>query len=119
MQMSINGFNEKSSFLEISMQQMRRDKLKHKHKCLHESMLTKIKMFDNRLLTLQTTQRDVELSITFLDLFCLTLEEEIIILNSFGLQEDEYLHNVYFKTKKQNDKVNQVKIKIYNYQLHK
>lgn len=107
--MSKNEFFEAPTYLEITMLQMRKEKLKHKHKCLHKSMLTKINMFDDHLLTLYTLRKDVNLSITFLNLFASTLEEELIILNNFDLLEDEYSHNVYLKTIKQTDKVNEVK----------
>lgn len=109
MELSKNGFNEKPTNLEIIMQQMRKEKLKYRHKCLHESMFTKINIFDDHLIMLETMRNDVELRITFLDLFASTLEEEMIILNNFDLLEDEYTYNVLQKTEKQNEKVNQVK----------
>lgn len=101
-------FEEKPTHLETAMKQMRKEKLKHRHNCLHESMLTKINMFDDHLLTLETTRRDIKFRITFLDLFALTLEEELIILNNFDLLEDDYCNNVCLKTRKQNEKINQV-----------
>lgn len=109
MEMSKNGFHEKPSSLEIIMQQMRKEKLKYRHKCLHESMLMKINMFDDHLIVLETMRKDVKFHITFLDLFASTLEEEMIILNNFDLLEDEYTYTVLQKNEKQNDKVNQVK----------
>lgn len=102
-------FEDKPTHLETTMKQMRKEKLKHRHDCLHESMLTKMNMFDDHLLTLETTRKDIKFRITFLDLFALTLEEELIILNDFDLLEDEYCNNVNLKTGKQNEKINQVK----------
>lgn len=102
-------FEEKPTHLENTMKQMRKEKLKHRHDCLHESMLTKINMFDDHLIMLEATRKDIEFRITFLNLFALTLEEELIILNDFDLLEDEYCNNVYLKTGKQNEKINQVK----------
>lgn len=101
-------FHEEPTYLEITMRKMRIENLKHKHQCLHESMLTKINMFDDHLLVLEKTRKDVKLRITFLELFAITLEEELLILNDFDLLEDDYSYNVYLKTGKQNEKVNQV-----------
>lgn len=101
-------FHEEPTYLEITMRKMRKENLKHKHQCLHESMLTKINMFDDHLLMLEKTRKDVKLRITFLELFAITLEEELLILNDFDLLEDDYSYNVYLKTGKQNEKVNQV-----------
>lgn len=109
MEMSKNGFHEKPTNLEIIMEQMRKEQLKYRHKCLHESMLMKINIFDDHLIKLETMRHNVKLHITFLDLFASTLEEEMIILNNFDLLEDEYIYNVLQKTEKQNEKVNQVK----------
>lgn len=105
-----NDFHENPTHLEIVMQKMRVEKLKHKHVCLHESMLTKINIFDDHLSMLETTRKNVKLRITFLELFALTLEEEMLVLNDFNLVEDEYSYNVYLTTVKQNDKINQVNI---------
>lgn len=104
-----NELPEEPSHLETVMKHMRKEKLKYRHKCLHESMLMKINMFDEYLLTLETKRIDVKLRVTFLELFALTLEEELLILNDFDLLENEYSYNVYLKTRKQNDKINQVK----------
>lgn len=105
-----NTNEEKSTYIETIMQKMRIDKLKYRHSCLHESMLTKINMFDDHILMLDKLRKNVKLRITFLDLFAITLKEELIILNDFDLLEDDYLYNVYLKTEKQNDKVDQVKL---------
>lgn len=109
MKMSKNELHDEPTYLEITMLQMRKENLKHRLKCLHESMLAKINTFDDHLLTLVTLQKDISLSIIFLEVFALTLEEELIVLNNFELREDEYSHKVYLKTSEQNDKVNQVK----------
>lgn len=116
MEMSKHGFHENPTHLEITMQQMRKDKLKYKYKCLHESMLTKINIFDDYLIMLETERKDVKLHITFLDLFASTLEEEMIIFNNYHLLEDEYMYNVHEKTEKQNEKVIQVKC-FYTYHI--
>lgn len=105
-----NEFDENATHLELIMQKMEKEKLKHKHDCLHESMLTKINIFDDHLSMLETTRKNVKLRITFLELFALTLEEELLVLNDFDLVEDEYSYNVYLITVKQNDKINQVKL---------
>jgi len=94
--------------LEIIMQNMRKEQLKYRHMHLHETMLTKINMFDDDLIELYKMRKDVKLRIKFLDLLALTFEEELIILNDFDFVEDEYSHSVYIKTGLQNDKVNQV-----------
>lgn len=91
------------------MQQLRRSHLKYRYDCLHESNLTKINIFDCRLLELDAERKDLKIRITYLDLFVLTLEEEMIILNDFDLLEDENLHIVREKTIIQNEKVDQVK----------
>ncbi|VVC33540.1 WD40/YVTN repeat-like-containing domain,WD40 repeat,WD40-repeat-containing domain [Cinara cedri] len=106
--MSKNVSYECLTYLEIMTQQMLKDKLKHRHRCLHESMLTKITMFDNHLLMLKKLRKDVKLQITVLKLFSLTLEEELIILNECDLREDEYAYTVHLKTEQKNAKVDQI-----------
>lgn len=117
-EMSTNQFHENITDLERTMQSMRKERLKYEHHCLHESMLMKIKMFDDHLYFLETSRKDVKLRITFLDLFSIKLEEELLILNDFDLLENEYSHNVYVQTGKQNDKVNQVNDISTNYSLY-
>lgn len=102
-------YEEQSTSMGIAMQQIIRSQLKYRHDCLYESMITKINLFDDDILALDAERRDVKIRIAFLDLFALSLEEEMIILNDFDLLEDEYLHIIHKKTKKQNEKVNQVK----------
>eukprot|EP00102_Acyrthosiphon_pisum_P018899 XP_016656109.1 PREDICTED: centromere-associated protein E [Acyrthosiphon pisum] len=102
------GNSHELTHLEIIMQNMRKEQLKYRHMHLHETMLTKINMFDDDLMELDKMRKDVKLRIKFLDLLALTLEEELIILNDFDLVEDEYSHSVYIKTGLQNDKVNQI-----------
>jgi len=94
--------------LEIIMQNMRKEQLKYRHMRLHETMLTKINMFDDDLMELDKMRKDVKLRIKFLDLLALTFEEELIILNDFDLAEDKYLQSVCLNIGLQNDKVNQV-----------
>lgn len=101
--------NEEPTSVKATMRQLRRSHLKHRHECLHESMLTKITVFDNHLLALDVERKDVKIHITFLDLFAMTLEEEMIILNDFDWLEDENLRNVHKKMLIQNEKINQVK----------
>lgn len=103
-----NEIVDELTHLEIIMQNMRKEQLKYRHMHLHETMLTKISMFDDDLMELDNMRKDVKLRIKFLDLLALTFEEELIILNDFDLVEDEYSHSVYLKTGLQNDKVNQV-----------
>ncbi|XP_050529601.1 cilia- and flagella-associated protein 44 isoform X2 [Daktulosphaira vitifoliae] len=93
----------KSSFLENQIKIMREKKLRYKHKCLHELIFTKIEMFDNHLAELETERIAVVLRIKFLELFALTLEEELLILNDYDLLEDEYSYDVYIITEKQNE----------------
>lgn len=102
--------SEEPSCLDIKIKEMRQDELKYRHLCLHESMLTKINMFDCKLSKLNVLRRDVVLQVTFLDLFAVQLEEELIILNEFDLIEDEYLYNVFVKTGVQNKKADQVNV---------
>lgn len=106
--MYTNEILEELTHLEIIMQNMRKEQLKYRHMHLHETMLTKINMFDDDLMELDKMRKDVKLQIKFLDLLALTFEEELIILNDFDLVEDEYLQGVYLKTGLQNNKVKQV-----------
>lgn len=103
-----NAIFDELTHLENIMVNMRKEKLKYRHMCLHKTMLTKINMFDNDLNELDKMRKSVKLQIKFLDLLALTFEEELIILNGFDLVEDEYLQNVSLKIGLQNDKVNQV-----------
>lgn len=107
--MSKDNFNEKPTDLEITMLQMRKEKLMHRHSLLQESMLRKIDRFDEDLSSLKEERKDIILHSTFLNLFSITLEEELIILNDFDLLEDKYSQNLFIKTEKQNDQVQQVK----------
>lgn len=104
-----NEFHEKTTHHEHFIQQMRKENLKYRYKCLHESLLTKINMFDDELLQLETERKDIKLQITFKNLFLSTLQEELLILNDFDLLEDKYSYDLYLKTVKQNEKVNEVK----------
>ncbi|XP_022179157.1 uncharacterized protein LOC111039821 isoform X2 [Myzus persicae] len=106
--MYTNEILEELTHLEIIMQNMRKEQLKYRHMHLHETMLTKINMFDDDLMELDKMRKDVKLQIKFLDLLALTFEEELIILNDFDLVEDEYLQGVYLKTGLQNNKVKQI-----------
>jgi len=106
--MCTNEVFEELTHLEIIMQNMRKEQLKYRHMHLHETMLTKINIFDDNLMELDKMRKDIKLRIKFLDLLALTFEEELIILNDFDLVEDEYLHSVYLKTCLKNDKVKQV-----------
>uniref|UniRef100_A0A2S2P1G3 WD repeat-containing protein 52 n=2 Tax=Schizaphis graminum TaxID=13262 RepID=A0A2S2P1G3_SCHGA len=103
-----NAIFDELTNLEITMQSMRKEQLKYRHMCLHETMLTKINMFDDDLMELDKMRKDVKLRIKFLDLLSLTFEEELIILNDFDLAEDKYLQSVCLKISLQNDKVNQI-----------
>lgn len=103
---------EEPSCLDIKIKEMKKEELKYRHLCLHESMLTRIHMFDCHVSTLNDLRRDVELHVTFLDLFTKKLEEELIILNEYDLIEDEYLYNVFVKTGIQNKKADQVTVLI-------
>ncbi|VVC29555.1 WD40/YVTN repeat-like-containing domain,WD40-repeat-containing domain,WD40 repeat [Cinara cedri] len=105
---SKNDSNEKSSYLEPMLQKMLKDNLKYKHKCLHESMLTKITMFDDQLFMLKRLRKDVKSQITFLELFSLTLEDELLILNDYNLLEDEYAYRVHIKTGQKNAKIDKI-----------
>lgn len=106
------NFSENLTYLETIMLQMKREKLKYKHNCLHESILTKMNIFDEHLLDLEKERKDIGLQTTFLNLFAITLEEELIILNDFNLLEDQYSYNLYIKTVKHNDQVKIVNISI-------
>ncbi|XP_050423055.1 cilia- and flagella-associated protein 44 [Adelges cooleyi] len=101
-------YNPKPSILENLMKDMRREKLKYKHRCLHESILAKIDMFDNRLIKLGGQKNDLLLRITFLELFTVTLEEEMLILNDFDLLEDQYSYDLHVITGKQNAKAEHI-----------
>lgn len=109
-----NALYEEPTYQEIVMQDMSKLKLKYRHMQLHDTMLTKIKIFDDHLLKLNKIQRKDKLRIKFLDLWATTLEEELLILNDFDLLEDEYSYNVYVKTGIQYDKAREV---IYFYML--
>jgi len=109
-----NAIFDELTHLEIIMQNMRKEQLKYRHKHLHETMLTKMNMFDYDLMELNKMRKDVKLRIKFLDLLALKFEEELIILNDFDLVEDDYLHSVYLNTGLKNDKVFQV---MYFYEL--
>lgn len=100
---------EEPTCLEMTMRQMRKEDLIYKHNVLHKSILEKIQFFDKKLLALRTKRIDVKLSVVFLDLFALTLEEELLTLSDFDLLEDRYSYDVYLKTKTQNEKADQVK----------
>lgn len=101
-------FYEEPTHQEIIMQKIRIDKLKYRHLHMHETMLKKIKMFDDHLFKLNKTRIDVKLEIIFLDLWATTLEEEMLVLYDFDLLEDELLYNVHIKIGEQNDKAQQV-----------
>lgn len=75
---------------------------------MHETMLKKIKMFDDHLFKLNKMRIDVKLEMIFLDLWATTLEEEMLVLNDFDLLEDELSYNVHIKIGEQNDKAQQV-----------
>lgn len=107
--MSQDNFNENPTDLEITMLQMRKEKLVHRHNLLQESMLRKMNRFDEDLSSLEKERKDIILHTTFLNLFAITLEEELIILNDFDLLEDQYSYNLFMKTVKQNDQLKQVK----------
>lgn len=98
--------------MKTTLQQMRKEHLKYKHLCLHETMSTKINMFDERLLLLKRNRIDVMLQITFLDLFASTLEEELLVFNDYDLLEDDCEYNLFVKTGMQNEKAKEVSIKI-------
>jgi len=102
-------YEEQPTSMGIAMQQLIRSQLKYRHDCLYESMITKINLFDDDILALDAERNDIRVRIKFLDLFALSLEDEMIILNDFDLLENEYLHVVHKKTMIQNEKVNQVK----------
>lgn len=95
------------------MKKIRHDKLKYRHLCLHDSMLTKINIFDDKVITLEAERNDVKLCITFLELFTLTLEEELLVLYDFDLLEDDYEHRIYKKTAVQNATVEKVIIRFH------
>lgn len=101
-------FYEEPTHQEIIMQKIRIDKLKYRHLYMHETMLKKIKMFDDHLFKLNKMRTDVKLEIIFLDLWATTLEEEMLVLYDFDLLEDELLYNVHIKIGEQNDKAQQV-----------
>lgn len=98
-----NGFNFKSH-----TKRLRHNILKYIHLYLHDSMLTKINTFDDSILSLGVKRNDVKFCITFLELFALTLEEELLILYDFDLLEDDYAYNIHEKTAVQNSKVEKV-----------
>lgn len=106
---SEDNFIENPTDLEATMLQTRKEKLIHRHNLLQESMLRKINGFDEDLSILEKERKDIILCTTFLNLFGITLEEELIIMNDFDLLEDQYSHNIYIKTEKQNDQVKLVK----------
>ncbi|XP_025191573.1 uncharacterized protein LOC112591851 [Melanaphis sacchari] len=103
-----NTILDEPTHLEIIMQNMRKEQLKYRHMRLHETILTKINLFDEDLIELDKMRKNIKLRIKFLDLLALTFEEELIILNDFDLVEDEYLQRVCVKIGLQNDKVNQI-----------
>lgn len=107
--MSKDEYNEKFTSVEAALRQITKDKFKHKYDCLHESMLTKINMFDEHTLSLEKERKDIKLRLMFLNLFAVTLEEELLILNDFDLLEDEYSYELFVKTGDQNNQVKQVK----------
>lgn len=107
-EINMQEYNEKPTYLEAIMGQMRKDELKYRHLCLHDTMLTKINIFDDDVLMLETERIDVEIYIAFLEIFMLKIEEELIILNDFDLVEDEYEHIAYETLGKQNEKVLEV-----------
>lgn len=111
-QISKNQPGKDHSLLETTMQQIMKDKLKYRHKCLHESMLMKITKFDNHINMAEKLRMDIQLKITFLKLFSLTLEEELIILNNFDLLEDNISYILNLKTEEKTAKVDQVLIKV-------
>lgn len=98
--------------MKSAMRQIRRTQLKYRHECLHESMLTRITMFDDDVAALDAERKRAKMRVTFLELFALTLEEEMIILNDFDLLEDGYLRVMNVTTAKQNDKVSQVRFRL-------
>lgn len=96
--------------LDITIKEMRIKELKYRHLCLHDSMLTMINMFDNKLLELNVLRKDVKYRITLLNLFAIQLEEEMVVLNKFDLIIDEYLYQIFLKTRELNNKNEEVNV---------
>lgn len=111
-EISKRGFLEEPTLMKTTLQQMRKDNLKYRHLCLHDTMSTKINMFDERLVLLKRKRIDVMLQIIFLDLFALTLEEELLIFNDYDLLEDDCEYNLFLRTGIQNEKAKQVNMNI-------
>lgn len=99
---------EEPTSLDITIKEMRIKELKYRHLCLHDSMLTIINMFDSKLSELNVLRKDVKYRTTLLNLFAIQLEEEMIVLNKFDLIKDEYLYNIFLKTKELNNKSEEV-----------
>lgn len=111
-QISNNQSGENHSFLETTMQQILKDKLKYRYTCLHDTMLMKITKFDNHINMMEKLRINIQLKITFLKLFSLTLEEELIILNNFDLLEDNISYILNLKTEEKTAKVDQVLLQV-------
>lgn len=104
------SFCEDPTSLDITIKEMRIKELKYRHLCLHDSMLTMINMFDSKLSNLNVLRIDVKYRITFLKLFAIQLEEEMIVLNEFDLIIDKYLHQIFLKTRELNNKNEEVNV---------
>lgn len=108
-EIATHEYYEKPTYLEIIMGQIRKDELKYRHLCLHDTMLTKINIFDDGVLILETERINVKIHIAFLELLILKIEEELMILNDFDLVDDTYSYITNETIGKQNEKVLQVR----------
>lgn len=101
-------------------QLMNEEKLKYRHACLHESMLRKVNVFDEHISTIEAMRKDQLLAITFMELFSLSLKEELMILRVFDLIQDEFKYNTHLHYLKQhsiNDEVKCVTQNVLNIEL--
>jgi hypothetical protein len=91
------------------IQLLDKEQLKYRHACLHESMLRKVNVFDEQISTAEKMRKDQLLAVTFIDLFALSLKEEMMILRVFDLIEDEYEYATSLQILKLNSIVEKVK----------